>query len=410
MLDNREPVIIQGGMGVAVSGWRLARAVSQTGQLGVVSGTALDLVLARRLQLGDLDGHLRRAMAEFPLPGVAARVLGRYFIEGGKAADAPFRTIPPLSPQPTRDRLELTVIANFVEVFLAREGHDGLIGINYLEKIQLPTLPSLFGAMFAGVDYILMGAGIPRTIPGILDSLSHGDAVELPYHVEGAGPEEQYVTRFDPVEFCAGQLPWLERPKFLAIIASNTLATMLARKATGYVDGFVVEGPTAGGHNAPPRGNLQLNARGEPIYGLRDSPDLRVIADLGRPFWLAGSYGDPQRVVEALEAGAAGDRLESSRFVGRQDRSVSLSDRISVQSLGADRLDVRGGGLSATASRVRPRLSAPRVQDRGRDDRLAMWLRGGRGVRAQGGQSGGHARPQVRLQRPDGERRPGPDS
>ena len=32
------PIIIQGGMGVAVSGWRLARAVAQTGQLGVVSG------------------------------------------------------------------------------------------------------------------------------------------------------------------------------------------------------------------------------------------------------------------------------------------------------------------------------------------------------------------------------------
>ncbi len=67
-----------------------------------------------------------------------------------------------------------------------------------------------------------------------------------------------------------------------------------------------MEGPTAGGHNAPPRGNLQLNARGEPIYGPRDAPDLRVIGDLGRPFWLAGSYGDPQRVVEALEIGAAG--------------------------------------------------------------------------------------------------------
>ncbi len=246
MLDNREPIIIQGGMGVAVSGWRLARAVSQTGQLGVVSGTALDLVLARRLQLGDPDGHLRRAMAEFPLPGVAARVLDRYFIEGGKAADAPFRAIPMLSPQPTRDRLELTVIANFVEVFLAREGHDGLIGINFLEKIQLPTLPSLFGAMLAGVDYILMGAGIPRTIPGILDSLAHGEAVELSYHVEGAGPEEQYVTRFDPVEFCAGQLPWLERPKFLAIIASTTSGHDVSSQGDGLCRRFCRGRPDCG--------------------------------------------------------------------------------------------------------------------------------------------------------------------
>ena len=44
------PKIIQGGMGVGVSSWRLARAVSALGQLGVVSGTALDQVLARRLQ------------------------------------------------------------------------------------------------------------------------------------------------------------------------------------------------------------------------------------------------------------------------------------------------------------------------------------------------------------------------
>jgi nitronate monooxygenase len=39
------PKIIQGGMGVGVSNWRLAQAVSKLGQLGVVSGTALDQLL-----------------------------------------------------------------------------------------------------------------------------------------------------------------------------------------------------------------------------------------------------------------------------------------------------------------------------------------------------------------------------
>jgi len=38
------PRIIQGGMGIAVSDWRLARAVSRLGQLGVVSGTAIDSI------------------------------------------------------------------------------------------------------------------------------------------------------------------------------------------------------------------------------------------------------------------------------------------------------------------------------------------------------------------------------
>ncbi|HRK21181.1 MAG TPA: hypothetical protein PLX06_05205, partial [Fimbriimonadaceae bacterium] len=78
------PTIIQGGMGVGVSGWRLARAVSKSGQLGVVSGTGIDAVLARRLQLGDPDGHLRRALAAFPFPEVARRILDRYFRSEGK--------------------------------------------------------------------------------------------------------------------------------------------------------------------------------------------------------------------------------------------------------------------------------------------------------------------------------------
>jgi NAD(P)H-dependent flavin oxidoreductase YrpB (nitropropane dioxygenase family) len=80
----------------------------------------------------------------------------------------------------------------------------------------------------------------------------------------------------------------------------------LARKASGYVDGFVIEGDTAGGHNAPPRGPMQLNAIGEPIYGPRDIVDLEKIRALGRPFWLAGSYGRPGRLAEALRQGASG--------------------------------------------------------------------------------------------------------
>jgi len=52
------------------------------------------------------------------------------------------------------------VVANFVEFFLARNGHDNPVGINYLEKLQLPHLPSIYGAMLAGVGYILMG-GVP---------------------------------------------------------------------------------------------------------------------------------------------------------------------------------------------------------------------------------------------------------
>ncbi|HKI69503.1 MAG TPA: nitronate monooxygenase, partial [Verrucomicrobiae bacterium] len=174
-----QPTIIQGGMGVAVSGWKLARAVSLSGELGVVSGTGLAIVLARNLQLGDPTGQLRSALQKFPVPGVADRVLAQFFIPGGKAPTAPFKPDSMPTLHPGKELAELTVAANFVEVFLAKAGHGGFAGINFLEKMQLPTLPSLYGAMLAGVDYVLMGAGIPRAIPGALDRLAKGEPAEL---------------------------------------------------------------------------------------------------------------------------------------------------------------------------------------------------------------------------------------
>ncbi|MDP3985037.1 MAG: nitronate monooxygenase [Acidimicrobiia bacterium] len=305
-MANQLPVIIQGGMGVAVSGWPLARAVSREGQLGVVSGTALDAVLVRRLQVGDFGGHVRRALAQFPVAGVADRILDRYFVAGGKAPDARFKIKPMAKAKLSSHLEELIVAANFVEVYLAKEGHPNPVGINYLEKIQTPMLASLYGAMLASADYILMGAGIPRAIPGILDRLAKGEKVEMRIDMKGGPPDDGLFSRFDPSEFAGGTSPPVSRPAFLAIVSSHVLATMLARKVEPPVDGFVIEGPTAGGHNAPPRGKLGLTDAGEPIYGERDTPDLEAIRELGLPFWLAGSYAEPERVASALAQGAAG--------------------------------------------------------------------------------------------------------
>ena len=305
MSSQPAPIIIQGGMGAGVSGWPLARAVSLAGQLGVVSGTALDVILARRLQIGDPGGHMHRALEHFPIPGAAQRIITRYFIRDGKPTDRPFKPKPIFTEKPARHLEELVVTANFAEVFLAKEGHDAPIGINYLEKIQLPTLPSIYGAMLAGVDYILMGAGIPRAIPGILDRLAQALPVELALTVQGADRNDRFMTHFDPAQFSQAA-PNLVRPEFLAIVSSATLATMLARKASGRVYGFVVEGPTAGGHNAPPRGRQQLNDHGEPVYGERDRADLGAFRSIGLPFWVAGSCAEPERLSAALKLGASG--------------------------------------------------------------------------------------------------------
>jgi len=300
------PRIIQGGMGVAVSGWALARAVSQQDQLGTVSGTALAHVLARRLQLGDADGKMRHALEHLPFADVGARIIQSYFIPGGKKSNAPFKGIAMPSLSSSQAFVELTVAANFVEIFLAKEGHSGVVGLNLLEKIQVTTLPSLFGAMLAGVDYVLMGAGIPRAIPGVLDRLAERQPVELKIDAVSDATGEAFIQHFDPAPFLKGNNIVLKRPYFFAIVGSATLALTLAKKSSGRVDGFVVEMDTAGGHNAPPRGPLQLTPAGEPLYGPRDVPDVEKIRAIGLPFWLAGSFGAPGKLAEALALGAAG--------------------------------------------------------------------------------------------------------
>ncbi len=305
-LAQDPPRIIQGGMGIGVSGWQLARAVSRLGHLGVVSGTAVDTVMIRRLQDGDVGGDVRRAMRAFPIPGVADRVLQRFYIPDGERGAAPYKLLPVYRKTVTLARQQTTMLANFVEVWLAKEGHAGVVGINLLTKVQMPNLASLYGAMLAGVDYVLMGAGIPREIPGVLDALAEHRVARLKLDVEGPAGTTPDELVLDPSDHGTAGVTPCARPRFIPIVSASSLATTLARKASGRVDGFVVEGPTAGGHNAPPRGEPHFSSEGEPVYGERDLVDLDKIRDLGLPFWLAGSTGTPDALRAALAVGAAG--------------------------------------------------------------------------------------------------------
>jgi nitronate monooxygenase len=312
------PKIIQGGMGVGVSNWRLAQVVSRLGQLGVVSGTALDALFVRRLADGDQDGHMRRALDAFPFPEMARRIWNEYFVPGGKPVDAPYPALPMHQKRDSRKLIEICIASNFVEVFLAREGHKNPVGINFLEKVQMPHLASIYGAMLAGVGYVLMGAGIPLHIPGVLDAFAAQHAAEYRLAVAGAPVDQDTMMHLDPADFIEGPLPLLTRPRFLAIVSSNTLAATMLRRANGRVDGFVYESPIAGGHNAPPRGKLQLNDAGEPIYGERDHVNIEQLRELGVPFWLAGGYGNPHKLLEALGQGAAGVQVGTAFAFSRE--------------------------------------------------------------------------------------------
>ncbi len=370
-------MIIQGGMGAGVSNWMLARAVSLEGQLGVVSGTGAEAIMAGRLRHGDEGGHTRRALAAFPDQEVAARIVAAYFV-----ADAAARSSARMPRQHVvRDPEELiqdTVAANFVEVFLAKQGHDRPVGINLLTKIQLPVLASLYGAMLAGVDVVIMGAGIPREVPAILDALAGHNEVSMALQVEGATAQDDFRARLSPRGVVRGGPRALRRPVFYPIVSSNVLALTMARKSTGRVDGFVIEGPTAGGHNAPPRGGTTLGVDGQPIYGPKDSVDVEKIREIGIPFYLAGGYGDSGKLKEALALGAAGVQVGTLFAFCRESGLLrSLKEkalRAASQGLGkviTDALASPTGfpfkvlSLEGTLSEIAEYLKRPRVCDFG---------------------------------------------
>ncbi|HET8771280.1 MAG TPA: nitronate monooxygenase, partial [Gemmatimonadaceae bacterium] len=136
---------------------------------------------------------------------------------------------------------------------------------------------------------------------------------------------------FDPAQHGATHLP-VTRPHFYAIVSAHSLATTLARKASGRVDGFIVEDAVAGGHNAPPRGALRLNERGEPIYGERDAADLSAMRALDVPFWLAGGTGSPSALQDARAAGAAGIQVGTAfAYAEESGFSTKIKRRVLAQ-------------------------------------------------------------------------------
>ncbi|MGL4651442.1 MAG: hypothetical protein ACRC1H_18700, partial [Caldilineaceae bacterium] len=169
--------LIQGGMGVHVSNWRLARAVAteHPGETaGTVSGTALDVVYTRKLQLGDPGGHVQRAFDAFDSRfgvNIGRRIFDRFFVPGGKEPNAHFKPTPmqvaravdgrkkfgdpapdsaPIALKLDDSTIELVILTAFAEVWLAKEGHNGVIFINFLNKIEVPLIYALYGAMLAG--------------------------------------------------------------------------------------------------------------------------------------------------------------------------------------------------------------------------------------------------------------------
>lgn len=325
-LNAADPAIISGGMGVRISWWVMSRIVSMMGGLGVVSGTGLEIIYPRLLQDGDPGGHVRRAFSELARrqPSLAADVwaiFDNYYIEGGRAPGAPYKPVPTcrltrmenFRPGPDsfwelpREMQVLVLAANFAEVWLAKEGHDKPVGINFLRKVERPLPWALYGAMLAGAAYVLVGAGSPDELPEMIRKLSRHEPAAMSFKVYGTRSDSgAFYATVRPGELKISGEP-LPVPKFLAIVSSFGLANALANNPATRPYGFVVEGAEAGGHSVAPS-KMRFDAEGKPllVYTEQDKADIGAIAGLGLPFWLAGAYSGRGSLAAARSAGAAG--------------------------------------------------------------------------------------------------------
>ena len=56
--------------------------------------------------------------------------------------------------------------------------------------------------MLAGCDYVIMGAGIPMEIPGILDDLSENNDIDYAIHTDGCEADDPRTNfQFSPKAF-----------------------------------------------------------------------------------------------------------------------------------------------------------------------------------------------------------------
>lgn len=302
------PRIIQGGMGIAVSSWRLARRVAEMGEMGVVSGTAIDSVVVRELQSGDPYGRLK-SLAAYPDQEIVEFLKNTYFVEGGLPEGAAYKLLPIHRFKPTPRSQRILSAATYSEVVLAREGHEGMVGINLMAKLKRHSLACMYGAMLAGVAAILIGAGIPIEEAEALRALADAKPARLRLDVDtsavNGGNGDTYYYELNPADLVPDPQP-LPRPAFLPIISSDLLANILHKKLpAGTISGVIIEGPVAGGHNAPPR-NKGVDENQNPVYDDRDRADLGRIVALGYPVYLAGGYGSPEGLQKALDMGATG--------------------------------------------------------------------------------------------------------
>lgn len=222
--------IIQGGMGVGVSLSPLAGAVAQEGGVGIVSSAALDRMISKR---------------------------------NGKKCSA--------------------YEAAYEEISLSK-ANGGFAGINIMVALLQTYDATVEGAIDAGADFIISGAGLPMRLPLIKN------------------PGETAL------------IPIVSSPRALELICKKW-------ERAGYrPDAVVLEGPLAGGHLGFKFDELYLESnRLENLL-----PPVKEMAEKygGFPVIVAGGIYDHGDIVRFLKMGADGVQMGTRFLVARESSAT----------------------------------------------------------------------------------------
>src|SRR5690625_7888325 len=106
--------------------------------------------------------------------------------------------------------LRVLIASAYSEVQLAKRVHDGYVGINLLCELKRYTLASLYGAMLAGVDAVMIGAGIPLAEARLLPDLAAGKPCRIKMEGDTSqfeGEAESFYYSLEPGEIRHGGRP-----------------------------------------------------------------------------------------------------------------------------------------------------------------------------------------------------------
>jgi NAD(P)H-dependent flavin oxidoreductase YrpB (nitropropane dioxygenase family) len=304
-LIQEMPRLIQAGMGIHISSAKLANSTSRLGALGVVSGAALRHIILEDIRANDAETIA--ITKKFPIEQYVEEALS--FMPGGKKHNRP---VPVDTPEPRYSALprRLSTVAAFVEVMRAKRGHGGKVGINVMWKCPLTVLPTIYGAMLAGVDALLCGAGVPMELPDIVARIRAGQNME---YLPLTGTETH--ARMDIADdHSSSFLQQLKVPTMIPILSNFAFAKRLLdnweKKYSASPFAFVLENHAAGGHNAPPR-NKSTFSEQDDIETYFDK-----VLSLEIPIYAAGNFkggGTREEFQNWISKGAYGLQI-GSRF------------------------------------------------------------------------------------------------